>query len=66
MPKQTRWQIKRVCDQALNDLIRAQSNLVSLGVMFEPVHPDLYEELCVLVVKIESLKTPLIEFRDKI
>ena len=66
MPKQTRWQIKRVCEQALNDITRAQQNLVTLGAMFAEHHPDLYHELCVMVTKLDSVKPMVTEFKDKI
>ena len=66
MPKQTRWMIKRTCDQALNDVTRAQQNLVTLGAMFEEHHPELYVELCEMVAALEPVKGTITEFRDKI
>jgi hypothetical protein len=43
MPKQTRWEMKRIAEQAINDLERAQGNLANLAVIYADAHPDIAE-----------------------
>lgn len=41
MPKQIRWRMKRLADQAQNDLVRAQTNLAALAVIYADSHKDI-------------------------
>jgi len=66
MPKQTRWDIKRGMDQAINDLNRAQENLIFEGARFEDHKSDFYGKFKALVQAVEAIKKATIELKDSI
>ena len=64
MPKQKRWELKRLVDHSVNDVDRAQGNLLTLKSTFEHVHPEIASTLEAIMVGLELTKDALLKFKD--
>lgn len=65
MPKQMRWKLKRLMDEASEDVERAQAHLVAVYVEFQPVHPELADDLAVMGRALGEVNTCIKRFRDE-
>ena len=66
MPKQRRWQIKRLCDHSINSLNKAQKFMVLAGHDYDDIHPDYYEAFSAVAQVIESVKSSIGKLRDMV
>lgn len=56
MPANTRGYLVRRCHQANEGLLRAEKYLASIVVTVRPQHPDLAEEVCGIMGRIDALR----------
>jgi len=66
MPKQKRWQLKRQLDQAVNDLERAQRNIIIVAYQFEGQHDDYYDALAKVVYSIDLTREVVDSIKEAI
>lgn len=65
MPKTSRATAKRLCDQALGNLERAQSDILVLAQLFRSYGKEYLEPLGLLVEFLEEGKRAVERFRDE-
>ena len=66
MPKQKRWEVKRECDRAAEDIIRAQTHVVRAFGQYEEPHPDIFRQAASVVQALETAKDLILMLRDRI
>jgi len=66
MAVNTRWAMKKVCDQAINDIERAQVNLANLICTYQEFHPDIATVFKLAFDCLEPIKPLIFQQREKI
>lgn len=63
MPKSRRDQIKQDIDTGVNQLQKAQEKFILVAQLYEPEHPDYYENYCSVIAAIETVIKTVEEIR---
>jgi len=66
MPDSKRWHYKRVFDQAINDLERAQENMAQLALDYNEHHPEISIIVKQCFDATDLIKVPLVKLRNEI
>ena len=66
MPKQKRWLVKQKLNTVIGELVRVETKIVEVGVLYKDLHPEIYDKFSTIFAAIASLQGTIIFLRDLI